>query len=41
MHNETLRPILGALQIKKTAFRQNDPEYRVVEAAKISHSEVF
>ncbi|MDI3274018.1 hypothetical protein [Pseudomonas sp. AL03] len=41
MHNETLRPILGALQIQKLRFVRKTHDYRVVEGAKISHSAVF
>jgi len=41
MHNETLRPILGASQIAKLCFVKMTREDRVVEAAKISYSAVF
>jgi hypothetical protein len=41
MHNETLRLILGALQIQKLRFVRKTHDYRVVEGAKISHSTDF
>ncbi|KDD70973.1 hypothetical protein V466_01145 [Pseudomonas mandelii PD30] len=41
MHNETLRPILGALQIQKLRFVRKTRDYRALEGAKISHSAVF
>ncbi|WP_261985242.1 hypothetical protein [Pseudomonas arsenicoxydans] len=41
MHNETLRPILGALQIKKLRFVRKTHDYRVVEGAKVNDLAVF
>ncbi|WP_274610055.1 hypothetical protein [Pseudomonas sp. TH15] len=41
MHNETLRPILGALQIKKLRFVRKTRDYWVVEGAKVSDLAVF
>jgi hypothetical protein len=41
MHNETLRPILGALQIQILRFVRKTRDYRVVEGAKVSDSAVF
>jgi hypothetical protein len=37
MHNETLRPILGALQIQILRFVKKTRDYWVVEGAKSSH----
>ena len=37
MHNETLRLILGALQIQKLRFVRKTRDYWVVEGAKVSH----
>ena len=41
MLNETLRLILGALQIQKLRFVRKTRDYWVVEAAKVSHLEDF
>ncbi|MDO9327888.1 MAG: hypothetical protein Q7U27_04050 [Pseudomonas sp.] len=41
MHNETLHPILGALQILKLRFVRKTRDYWVVEGAKVSHLAVF
>ena len=41
MHNETLHPILGALQIQKLCFVRKTHDFRVVEGAKISHLAFF
>jgi hypothetical protein len=37
MHNETLRPILGALQIQILRFVKKTRDYWVVVGAKSSH----
>ena len=41
MHDETLRLILGALQIQKLRFVRKTHDYRVVDGAKVSHLVVF
>lgn len=41
MHNETLRPVLGALQIKKLCFVKKTRGYWVVESAKVSDMDDF
>lgn len=36
MHNETLRPVLGALQMQNLRFVKMTHDYRVVEGTKVS-----
>jgi hypothetical protein len=41
MHNETLRPVLGALQLQKLRFVKMTHDYRVVEGTKVSDVAIF
>lgn len=41
MHNETLRPVLGALQMQKLRFVKMTRNYWVVEGTKVSDMAIF